>query len=84
VFFGLKTPQETVYRALACVAEGMGLRATARVLGVKPDDVLRWLRRAGQHPELVSADWMRNLHVEPVQLDELWTFVRKKEKTLSA
>jgi IS1 family transposase len=27
---------------------------------------------------------MRNLHVEQVQLDELWTFVFKKEKTLSA
>jgi len=84
VFFGLKTPQETVYRALACVAEGLGIRATARVLGVKPEDVLRWLRRAGQHTELVSAYLMRNLHVEQIQLDELWTFVRKKEKTLSA
>jgi transposase-like protein len=37
------------------LAEGMGIRATARVFGVKPDDVLRWLRRAGQHSEQVSA-----------------------------
>lgn len=84
VFFGLKTPQETVYRALACLAEGLGIRATARVFGVKPEDVLRWLRRAGQHTEQVSAYLMRHLRVEQVQLDELWTFVRKKEKTLSA
>jgi IS1 family transposase len=84
VFFGLKTPEETVYRALTCLAEGLGIRATARVYGVKPDDVLRWLRRAGQHSEKVSAYLMRNLHVEQAQLDELWTFVRKKEKTLSA
>lgn len=84
VFFGLKTPQETVYRALACLAEGLGIRATARVFDVKPEDVLRWLRRAGQHCEQVSAYLMRHLHVEQVQLDELWTFVRQKEKTLSA
>jgi IS1 family transposase len=84
VFFGLKTPQETVYRALACLAEGLGIRATARVFGVKPEDVLRWLRRAGQHTELVSAYLMRHLHIEQVQLDELWTFVHKKEQTLSA
>jgi len=84
VFFGLKTPQETVYRALACLAEGLGIRATARVFGVKPEDVLRWLRRAGQHTEQVSAYLMRHLRVEQVQLDELWTFVHKKEKTLSA
>jgi IS1 family transposase len=84
VFFGLKTPQETVYRALACLAEGLGIRATARVFGVKPEAVLRWLRRAGQHTELVSAYLMRHLQVEQVQLDELWTFVHKQEKTLSA
>jgi transposase-like protein/IS1 family transposase len=84
VFFGLKTPEATVYQALACLAEGMGIRATARVFGVKPEDILRWLRRAGQHCEQVSAYLMRNLHVEQAQLDELWTFVRKKEKMLSA
>lgn len=84
VFYGLKTPEETVYRALACLAEGLGLRATARAFGVKPEDILRWLRRAGQHSEKVSAYLMRNLQVKQAQLDELWTFVRKKEKSLSA
>jgi IS1 family transposase len=62
----------------------MGIRATARVFGVKPDTILLWLRRAGEHCEKVSAYLMRNLHVEQVQLDELWTFVFKKQKTLSA
>jgi IS1 family transposase len=62
----------------------MGIRATARVFGVKPDTILLWLRRAGEHCEKVSAYLMSNLHVEQVQLDELWTFVFKKEKTLSA
>jgi IS1 family transposase len=84
VFFGLKTPQETVYRALKALAEGVGIRATARIFDVDVDTVLRWLRRAGQHSEKVSAYLMRNLQVEQAQLDELWTFVRKKEKTLSA
>jgi hypothetical protein len=46
--------------------------------------VLRWLRRAGQHSAQVSAYLMRNFQVEHAQLDELWTFVLKKEKTLSA
>ena len=84
VFYGLKTPEETVYRALHCLCENMGIRATARVFGVKPDTILLWLRRAGEHCEKVSAYLMRNLHVEQAQLDELWTFVFKKEKTLSA
>ncbi len=84
VFFGLKTPSETIYRALACQAEGMGIRATARVFQVKKDTILRWLRRAGKHSTQVSDYLLRNLQVEHVQSDELWTFVLKKEKTLSA
>jgi IS1 family transposase len=84
VFFGLKTPQETVYRALHSLCENMGIRAAARVFEVKPDTILLWLRRAGEHCEKVSAYLMRNLHVEQAQLEELWTFVFKKNKTLSA
>jgi len=83
VFFGLKTPQETIYRAVACLTEGLGIRATARVFEVKVDTILLWLKRAGQHSEKVSFYLMRKLHVDQAQLDELWTFVRKKEKRLS-
>jgi IS1 family transposase len=84
VFFGLKTPSETIYRALASLAEGQSIRATARIFGVDKNTVLSWLRRAGEHCQQVSSYLMRNLKVAQVQLDELWTFVTKKEKNLSA
>ena len=84
VFYGLKTPHETVYRALHCLCENMSIRGTARVFNVKPDTILLWLCRGGEHSQKVSEYLMRNLQVEQVQLDELWTFVFKKEKTLSA
>jgi len=80
VFFGLKISSETICRALACLAEGMRIRVTARVFWVKKDTVLRLLRRAGEHSAMVSAYLMRNLQVEQAQLDELWTFVFKKER----
>jgi IS1 family transposase/transposase-like protein len=84
ILFHLKTPSEKVFQVLKALAEGNGIRATGRIFGVKPDTVLRWLRRAGQHSQAVSAYLIRNIQVSQVQLDELWTFVRKKEKTLSA
>jgi IS1 family transposase len=82
-FFGLKTPMKTVCIALNELAEGLGVRAVARIHGVEPDTVLDWLRKAGQHCEAVSAYVMQELELSQVQLDELWTFVRKKEKMLS-
>ena len=82
-FFGLKTPTKTVCIALNELAEGLGVRAVARIHGVKPDTVLDWLRKAGQHCEMLSEYTMQELELSQVQLDELWTFVRKKERMLS-
>jgi IS1 family transposase len=81
-FFGLKTPTKTVCIALQELAEGLGVRAVARIHGVKPDTVLEWLKKAGQHCQMLSEYMMRELNVTQVQLDELWTFVHKKERML--
>lgn len=81
-FFGLKTPMKTVCIALQELAEGLGVRAVARIHGVKPDVVLEWLKKAGQHCQALSECMMRDLNVTQVQLDELWTFVYKKERML--
>ena len=82
-FFGLKTPMRTVCIALNELAEGLGVRAVARIHHVEPGTVLDWLRKAGQHCEAVSAYMMQELELSQVQLDELWTFIRKKERMLS-
>lgn len=84
VFFNLKTPEHIVYRALKSLAEGQGIRSVARTFDVDVETVRRWLQRAAKHAALVSDYLMRNLNVPEAQLDELWTFVYKKEKNLSA
>lgn len=81
-FFGLKTPMKTVCIALQELAEGLGMRAVARIHGVKPDTVLEWLKKAGQHCQALSEHMLRDLQVPQVQLDEMWTFVHKKERML--
>lgn len=45
---------------------------------------MQWLRQAGEHCEQASTYLMCNLQVEQAQLDELWTFVYKKQTVLSA
>jgi IS1 family transposase len=81
-FFGLKTPMQTVCVALQELAEGLGVRAVARIRGVEPDTVLEWLKKAGQHCQELSECMMQDLNMTQVQLDELWTFVYKKERML--
>jgi transposase-like protein len=76
-FFGLRTRKRTVLLGLRLLAEGLGLRGTARALEVKLDTVRGWLALAAQHCEHVSQLLLRELKCSQVQVDELWTFVKK-------
>lgn len=77
--FGLKTDDDVFYDVIACLAEGNGIRATARIKKVDKDTVTSWLDKASQHVEAVSRYLMVNLHFEAVQLDEFWSFVKKRK-----
>ena len=54
-FFGLRTPKRRVLLGLRLLAEGLGLRGSARVLQVKLDTVRGWLAVAAQHCDQVSS-----------------------------
>jgi hypothetical protein len=65
---------------LRLLAEGLGLRGTSRVLEIKLDTVRRWLAKATLHCEQVNDMLLRDLKLSQVQVDELWTFVKKNTK----
>ncbi len=64
--------------ALKLVLKGLSLRSISDVIGVKVDTVSRWLSRASKHSEEVNKILLKDLKVSKVELDELWTFVKKK------
>jgi transposase-like protein len=78
-FFGSKYPAETIRQIIHCVVEGNGVRSTARILGLSKDSVNHIIQKAGEHCALVLSNLLHSLHLEQCQLDELWTFVKKKE-----
>lgn len=77
-FYDLRSAEEKVVLALQLVLRGMALRAVAGALAVKLDTVRFWLAQAAAHADTVNDMLVRHVHVERVELDELWTFVRKK------
>jgi transposase-like protein len=66
---------DTLVGAIAALAEGLGIRAVARVFEVDPNTVLNWLIEAAEHLEAFSDHDLRDLHVEQVQLDELFAWL---------
>jgi transposase-like protein len=78
ILHDLRTDEKTVFLALKMILKGMNLRSTAEILDVKLDTVRRWLKIASEHSKEVNKVLMKNLDVGKVELDELWTFVKKK------
>jgi transposase-like protein len=76
--FNLKADEEDFYRVIACLAEGNGIRAAGRIVGRDKDTVASWLKKASAHVEAVNRHLMVNLHFDEVQLDEFWSFVKKR------
>ena len=77
-FFGLHLPDETIRMIIHHAAEGVGVRATARLLGLDKDTVNRVILRAGEHCAIVLSSLLRSLKLTEAQLDELWSFVKKR------
>jgi transposase-like protein len=81
VFAGFRKNDETIYRILKALCEGNGIRATARIFGVDINTVTRILDQAAMHCQEVNEYMITNYHMEECQVDELWTFVKKRKHT---
>lgn len=79
IFYDLRTDEKTILLALKMLVKGMSLRGVSEALNVKLDTVRKWLQLAAQHSEKVNQILMKDIKVTRVELDELWTFVKKKQ-----
>jgi len=75
LFYGKQQAPETILYAICCLAEGVGLRATARIFAVDAKTVLSWLIAAAEHRTAVSTYLLHELNVTQIQLDELFALV---------
>ena len=76
IFHGKQVAVELIVHVLACLAEGLGIRATARVFEVAPNSVLHWLGEAAAHLTALSRYFLCDMHVKQLQLDELYAVLR--------
>ncbi len=72
---GTRVPPETLIWAVGALAEGLGIRAVARVFEVDPNTVLAWLVEVADHTAAFSRDFLHDVRVTQVQLDELFALL---------
>ena len=80
-FFGLQIPDDLACQIMHHSAEGVTVRATARLLLCDKNTVTRIIRKAGEHCMSVLSVLLTSLKLTEVQLDELWAFVQKKKSS---
>jgi len=82
MFFDLRTPIDKVIKVLLCLSRGMGLNNTCRQEKVTADSALDWIVKAANHSNEFTEYMQREMYLEQVQIDEFWSFIRKKRKIL--
>jgi hypothetical protein len=72
---GTRTSVDLIVRVVACWAEGLGIRGTARGFEVDPNTVLQWLVEAAELLRAFSQHFLHDVRVQQVQLDELFALL---------
>jgi IS1 family transposase len=74
-FHGKRVAPEKLVWAVGALAEGLGIRAVARVFEVDPNTVLAWLVEVADHLKAFSQYFLHDARVTQVQLDELYALL---------
>jgi len=80
MFFDLRTPIDKVIKVLQCLARGMGVNKTCRQENVTEDSILEWIIKASKHSNEFTKYMQQEMNLDQVQIDEFWSFIRKKRK----
>ena len=72
--------REKIRQVLVLLTEGNGIRACSRIVGIHRDTVLSILRFAGRRSEGLLKRKLVDIPAEHIEVDEIWTFVKKKER----
>jgi IS1 family transposase len=75
LFHGKRVTPDLLVWAVGALAEGLGIRAVARVFEVDPNTVLHWLVEAADHLKVFSQYFLHDVRVTQVQLDELYVLL---------
>ncbi len=75
-----KLKSEKQEKVIAALVEGVSIRSTERMTGIHRDTIMRLAVRTGEKCHDILDHEMRNIKSDRIQLDEIWSFVGKKQK----
>jgi IS1 family transposase len=77
----MRLPMEDAVKVLHQLLEGSSVRSTSRLTGIDKNTILALLVHVGANCKRMMDAKLKNVCVNDVQADEIWSFVGCKEKT---
>jgi transposase-like protein len=82
-FFNLKAPESEVARSLDAMVRGDTQTSTAQTRRHRRETLRRWRRRAAPRARAVDEEFVTDLRVTDLELDEQWSFAGRKKAPFS-
>ncbi len=64
---------------ISCLVEGNSIRSTERMTSTHRDTIMRLMVSVGEGCDNLMDEKMRNPPCRRIEVDEIWTFVQKKQ-----
>jgi len=77
-----RLPEEKRIAIISALVEGNSVRSTERMTGVHRDTIIRLLLSVGDRCGRLLNQHVRNIRTRRIQVDEIWTYVFKKQAHL--
>jgi IS1 family transposase len=77
-----RTPLSRRTQIINCLVEGNSIRSTERMTNTHRDTVMRLMVEVGEGCQKIMDEKMRGLKSTQIQVDEIWSYVRKKQARL--
>jgi hypothetical protein len=72
-------PRDKQVAVISALCEGVSVRATARLTGVNRNTILSLGLKVGEGCAILHDRIMRGVQVPRIELDEIWSYIRKKQ-----
>ena len=77
----MRLPMDKAVGVLNLLLEGCSVRAASRITSVDRDTILSLLAHVGNNCKRMMEEKLKEIHVNDIEADEVWSYVGLKEKT---
>ena len=83
IFYNRKLSEDQIIMICKLLVEKNGIRAIERIMEIHRDTISDVIEDLARHAMAVTEFLIKNVGLTEVQVDELWSFVKKNKRTLT-